>query len=237
MTRLAFSNPNGSAIEVSNATVPITFTLPRVDTGSDGQAVCAFWDVDTKAYATHGCVGIPQPQPPGHNLSWVAGFTAANDSALAWAWNLSGPLVAGCDVAVIDCNVAQPRKIYPDPRNPLTVPAVACPPRANGTNASQPLLRVYFGTACALWQPGNELNCSWDAIKQSFVGGGCATSGPTQCMCRHLTDFASARVPKIATCSLSDMTSLDPGDIVRARTRTMPLPALTQHPVHSASHR
>ncbi len=30
----------------------------------------------------------------------------------------------------------------------------------------------------------------------------------------QLTDFASARTPKIATCSLSDMTSLSPGDIV-----------------------
>ena len=47
------------------------------------------------------------------------------------------------------------------------------------------------------------------------MGGGCvAAAGPTQCMCRHLTDFASARVPKIQTCSLSDMMSLSPGDII-----------------------
>jgi hypothetical protein len=62
---------------------------------------------------------------------------------------------------------------------------------------------------------------SWDNIKQSFNGGGCVAVGDsTQCMCRHLTDFAAARKPKIATCSASDMMALNPGDIVRA-------PALT----------
>jgi hypothetical protein len=145
----------------------------------------------------------------------VPGFTAANDSALALAWNISGPLLDGCRVAVLDCNLDAPGVVYPDPRDPLRIPAVACPPRANGTNATQPALRVYYGTACALWRSNNAVNCSWDAIKQAFVGGGCVSAaGPTQCMCRHLTDFASARTPKIATCSLSDMTSLSPGDIV-----------------------
>ena len=186
LTRLAFSNPDGSPIEVANALTPIKFTLPRVNTSGDNQAVCAFWDVDAKVYSTRGCVGIPQPAPPGHNLSWVAGFTAANDSALAWAWNLTGELLDGCRSAVIDCNEAQPRKIFPDPTNPLTVPAIACPPRTNVTNATQPLLRVYYGAACQLWQPTNTLNCSWDAIKQAFIGGGCVSSGPTQCMCRHV---------------------------------------------------
>jgi hypothetical protein len=33
-------------------------------------------------------------------------------------------------------------------------------------------------------------------------------------MCRHLTDFASARVPKVETCSLADMTSFSAADIV-----------------------
>ena len=228
LTRLAFSNPDGSAIEVANASSPIKFTLPRVNTSGDAQAQCSFWDVAAQAYATHGCVGIPSPAPPAHNLSWVPGFTAANDSALVYAWDISGPLLAGCRMAVLDCNDAAAGKVYPDPRNPLTVSAVACPPRLNGTNATQPVLRVYFGTACALWQPGNVLNCSWDAVKQAFIGGGCVPSGDaTQCMCRHLTDFASARVPKVATCSLSDMTSLSPGDIItklkarRARARAV----------------
>jgi hypothetical protein len=126
-----------------------------------------------------------------------------------------------CSMRVLDCNAENPGVVYPDPRNPLATPAVACPPRLNGTDATaQPALRVYYGAQCALWRPNNGLNCSWDNVKQAFVGGGCvASDGPTQCMCRHLTDFASARVPKISTCSLSDMTSLSPGEFV---SRCMP---------------
>jgi hypothetical protein len=33
-------------------------------------------------------------------------------------------------------------------------------------------------------------------------------------MCRHLTDFAAVRAPKLTTCSLADMVSLNPADIV-----------------------
>ncbi len=194
MTRLAFSNPDGSPVEVANASTPIKFKLPPVNTSGDSQAICAFWDVKAKAYSTRGCVGIPSPAPPAHNLSWVAGFTAANDSALAYAWTMSGQLLDGCRMTVLDCNDAAPRKVYPDPQSPLTEPAIACPPRANGTNATQPLLRVYYGAACALWRPDNARNCSWDAVKQAFVGGGCVGSNATQCMCRQCVPVAAARL-------------------------------------------
>ena len=219
LTRLAFSAPGGAEIPVANAVVPIRFSLPPVNASGDDQAVCSYWDTKALAYATAGCVGVPSPYPANHRVYFVDGFTAATDTALALAWNISGPMVddGSCSVALIDCNDAQPRKIFPDPRQPLAVPAIACPPRANGTNATQPVLRVYYGSACQLWQSGNAVNCSWDAIKQAFVGGGCvAAAGPTLCMCRHLTDFASARVPKVETCSLSDMTSLSPGEAAAA---------------------
>ena len=214
LTRLAFSAPDGGEIPVANAVVPIRFSLPAVNTGADGQAVCSYWDTKARAYATAGCVGVPSPYPANHSVYFVGGFTAANDTALALAWKISGPMVdnGSCSVALIDCNDAQPRKIFPDPRQPLAVPAIACPPRSN-SSVTQPVLRVYYGSACQLWRSGNAGNCSWDAIKQAFVGGGCvAATGPTLCMCRHLTDFASARVPKVETCSLSDMTSLSPGE-------------------------
>ena len=216
VTRLAFSNPDGSAIEVANASTPVRFTLPRVNTSGDAQAVCSFWDTAVQKYSTHGCIGVPSPGPPNHTLAFVPGFMAPNDASLALAWNISGPLVddGSCRVAVLDCNVEPNRKIYPDNRQPLSVPAVSCPPVANGTNATRPVLRVFYGTDCQLWQD-NALNCSWDNIKQAFVGGGCVPTGnATQCMCRHLTDFASARTPKIATCSLSDMMALSPGDLI-----------------------
>ena len=216
LTRLAFNNPDGSPIVVANASKPVLFTLPFVNAGSDGQAVCSFWDTAAKAYSTRGCAGVPNPGPPNHTLFFVPDFNATSDSALALAWNITGPLVddGACRVALLDCNVEPTRKVYPDPKQPLAVPAVSCPPVANGTNATRPVLRVFYGTDCQLWQD-NALNCSWDNVKQAFVGGGCVPTGnATQCMCRHLTDFASARVPKVATCSLSDMMSLSPGDII-----------------------
>jgi hypothetical protein len=196
VTRLAFTNPDGSPIPVENASVPIRFSLPRVDTGGDEfQATCAFWDTAAGAYATHGCVGVPNPTPPQHAVFFKAGFTALNDTALALAWDMSGPMLTdgNCSVMLLDCNEPSPSTVYPDPRNPLLVPAVACPPRVNGTNATQPVLRVYFGTKCALWRADNAYNCSWDNVKQAFVGGACVSDpGPTQCMCRHVRACACA---------------------------------------------
>jgi hypothetical protein len=224
LTRLAFSNPDGSPIVVEDATTPILFTLPRVViAGDDDQAVCSFWDTAARVYATQGCVGVPSPAPPNHTLAWVPGFTAANDSALALAWNISGPMVddGSCRVAVLDCNADAPGVVYPDPRNPLLVPAIACPPRANGTNATQPALRVYYGSKCALWQPNNAYGCSWDAVKQAFVGGGCeASTGPTQCMCRHLS-ASSALALRDACARLPCALRADPALCVSAQQRTL----------------
>jgi hypothetical protein len=61
VTRLAFTNPDGSPVPVENAAKPILFALPRVSlvrTESDTedlQAMCTFWDEATKSYPTHGC--------------------------------------------------------------------------------------------------------------------------------------------------------------------------------------
>jgi hypothetical protein len=80
-----------------------------------------------------------------------------------------------CRSLLIDCNDAEPPKVYPDPRDPLRVPAVACPPRANWTNTSgvpqplEPVLRVFYGTQCTMWRQNNAVNCTWDNIKQARV--------------------------------------------------------------------
>ena len=116
-------------------------------------------------------------------MFFIPGFTnVTSDAVLAEAWNISGPMVDGgqCSMKMLDCNTLNPGVVYPDPRNPLATPAVACPPRLNSTNATttppqpQPVLRVYYGTQCALWRPGNAVNCSWDNIKQVRLPCVCA---------------------------------------------------------------
>ena len=218
---------------VADSVTPILFTLPRVSLDAESQAMCTYWDAATQSYPTHGCIGVPNPQPPGHTLAFVPGYQTPDDASLAMAWNISGPMVddGQCGVRVIDCNSDAPCNgtvlgrsclVYPTPRSPLLYPAIACPPVANASNSSasngttplQPVLRVFYGQLCPLWQD-NEYNCTWDNIKQSFNGGGCVAVGDSmQCMCRHLTDFAAARKPKTATCSSSDMMSQSPRDAV-----------------------
>ena len=202
VTRLAFSYLDGTPLEVGNATSPIKFTLPPVDTTSGDQASCSFWDTVTGAYSTEGCVGLPAPYPAGHTVVWLDNFTAHSNAELVLSWNLSGPLVddGSCFTAVLDCTSdvpgpyfvdpstrelelsLYPAEIYPDPWDPLGEPAISC---GNGSSTPLRTLRVYYGHECQLWRPDNEFNCSWNNVKQAFEGGGCVNAGPTKCMCRH----------------------------------------------------
>jgi len=186
-TRLQFSSANGSALTVANATAPILFTLPHVPLVGETQASCSWFDHAAGNYSTSGCVGVPSPQPPGHTLAFIPGYTTPDDASLASAWSISGPLFppGACQVQVLDCGSDAPCSgavwgrncsVYPNPRSPLLFPAVTCPGGggANGTtNATAnstdnstavpaPVLRVIYGASCPLWQP-NALNCSWCA--------------------------------------------------------------------------
>jgi hypothetical protein len=181
--------------------------------------------------------GVPNPYPRYHTVAFNPGYQTPDDASLASAWNITGPMVDGglCNFKILDCNLDNPGVVFPDPRNPLDPASrpVACPAKPNATNATdgsnatltnatlppQPVLRVYYGTACLLWRPDNGYGCHWNNILQAFEGSACVRStAPTQCMCRHLTDFASARVPKIETCSVQDMLSLKPGAWCAGRT-------------------
>ena len=222
VTRLEFFTPAGPLL-VSNLTKPITFTLPSVTTSGSEAAACTFYDTVTGGYSTQGCSTVPNPRPPNHVLSFTPGFTSFDDAGMANAWSITGPLAVGCASVVIDCPGAQRTNIVPgepnrnvasifaDPQTPLLTPAVKCP-----VNSSKPVyLRVFWGHDCALWQYNNSANCWWDNTLQVFNGTGCINwTGGTQCTCRHATDFAAARTPKIATCSLSDMVALNPGDLL-----------------------
>jgi hypothetical protein len=209
VTTLALSSSGGDALRVAGLRTPIYFTLPAVSLGDGEKSVCAWWDAAARNYSTAGCAGIPALRPPGHTLAWVAGFNATSDADMAAAWSISGPLADGCKVTVLDCSADAVRVVFPDPLRPLAVPAVECPAGA------APALRVYSGQACQLWQRDNGANCSWDNVRQAFVGASCMASGaPAQCACRHLTSFASAKAPSLPECSLADMLALTPGELI-----------------------
>ena len=221
VTRLALRTAAGPLV-VANATTPITFTLPAVNTTgvANQHAVCAFYDTVAQAYSTAGCIGLPNPSPPGHTLSFTPGFQTPTDASLAGAWAITGPLVdTNCQTQVIDCSLDAPCtgpvwgkncSVQPNQRQPLGTAnaAISCP--AAGT----PVLRVMYGVLCSVWQ-NNTLGCWWNNTNQSFVGPGCvSTPGPQQCMCRHLTDFSPARAPSLSSVSTSELVGLSPGDII-----------------------
>jgi hypothetical protein len=123
---------------------------------------------------------VPNPYPLGHRVRFVDGYLTPDDASLASAWNITGPMVDSglCNFKILDCNADSPGVVFPDPRNPLdpTSRPVSCPPRPNATNATdgsnatavnatlprQPVLRVYYGTACLLWRPNNPYGCAWN---------------------------------------------------------------------------
>jgi hypothetical protein len=186
VTRLAFTNDDGSAIAVEDQTTPITFTLPAVDGDAGGgsrrhllaaageQGACTYWSVSTSAYAQQGCIGVPNPAPEGHNLSFTPGFQTPDDTSLLMAWEIEGPLVDGCCSFLLNCSdpaladVAIPL----DPTQPLTQPVVRCsdvsaPNVVSGTRA----LRIFTGGACQLWQPDNE--AGWCAPPWTLPANAC----------------------------------------------------------------
>ena len=211
VTRLAFSTPGGEEVPVNSLTKFISFTLKKPAGLGDGtKAVCQYYDTQLRAYSTVGCVGIPQPQPPGHVLAWVPGYTVASDADMARAWSIKGPLMANCSPQILDCSLPNPGMVMPNPAQPFAVPGVTC----NKSLSTAPML-LLVGSQCKMIDAGNNVSCSWDNTKQAFTGAGCVvTGGPVDCACRHLTDFAGASKPSIPTASLSDMLSLTPSDIV-----------------------
>jgi hypothetical protein len=207
-TTLAFSTAASGELNIAGLSTPIQFTLPVVPLADGLKAQCQFWDTTALQYSTVGCVGLPDPLPPGHNVSWKPGFTVGSDAAMAAAWSVSGPLVSApsrCLFEVLDCSdLNVTRAVFPNPAKPFQFPAVSC----DASISTEPILAI-SGSACALIQEDNAFGCYWNNSKHSFQGPGCAASGePVQCACRHLTEFTGTSAPSLPTASLSDMLSL-----------------------------
>jgi hypothetical protein len=217
--RFGFLTSSGAPIPVSNQPAPIVFNLPPVPPGGDTslQAHCQYFDTASKTYMQQGCVGVPNPGPPGHTLNFVPNYATPDDNSLLMAWEITGPLVDGCCSFLLNCTDPEMADIqYPlDPYNAVGGTSVQCadislPNPITGTKA----LRLFTGPNCGLNNPGNGAQCFWNATTQAFQGPGCVFDGPTQCMCRHLTDFASAKGPNTKTAALSSLAGINPGDII-----------------------
>jgi hypothetical protein len=220
-TTLIFTTAAWGKLNISGLSTPIQFTLPVVPLADGLKAQCQFWDTTALQYSTVGCVGLPDPLPPGHNVSWKPGFTVTSDAEMVAAWSISGLLVENCGFEVLDCSLPDSPPVYPNLRWPFDVPAVKC----NASISSEPILAV-TGSSCALIQDDNALRCWWNNSKGAFQGPGCVASGePVQCLCRHLTEFAGTSKPSLPMASLSDLVGLNPADIVSVRALKMDIAA------------
>lgn len=237
--RLLFT-AGGAEVAVAGLATPITISLPPLGALSSpalfGQ--CVFWQPALQVYAADGCVGLPNPLPPGLTATFnttKASSGAAGAVELAASVKLlpeESPLLAGCSVGVLDCAARGSSAIFflnpDDPfaerTEPPDVPfsAVRCPSLGGlavgpgGTYASSPpALRVYYGANCSLWKPNNAYNCTWNATTQAFSGSGCKpATGSEQCLCRHLTDFSSFSFPQIGIATPKQMFAITPNDII-----------------------
>ena len=238
--RLLLSGPNGSGLAINNLSAPITIVQPAINaslTGNSGGAVCTFWNTAQQVYSTDGCLGLPNPLPPGVTASFGTVPPGSGSSPLALANALtfgpsSSPLLAGCTRVVLDCSTSSasgsPRQTYLNPDNPLAAvpqwgPTVVRCPLLNtsvvglgGAYSTQPpALVVYTGGLCKLWQPNNSALCFWNATSQQFQGAGCiASTAPSQCLCGHLTDFSTLSFPSIPVATPAQMLAVKPADLV-----------------------
>ena len=146
-TTLSLRLPGGAALHVANLSSPLLLSLPPVPlsaltppasasaAATPSHGACVFWDVAAASYSSSGCVGAPNPVPPGCSVSFPANLTIASDADLAAAWAITGcpALTAGCASAVLDCGSPAAAALQPgsqivlDPSEPFALPAVACP--------------------------------------------------------------------------------------------------------------
>jgi hypothetical protein len=208
LTRLAFSTPaapggTSAPVAVENLPTPLLFSVPASTLAPGQQSACAWWDERVAEYSSAGCATLPSPYPPGHTVSFVANFTVSGPASLTRAWEISGPLLEGCEAAFLDCTNATVRT----ERLQLDGPSLSC------GNSSTLVLRAYTGARCAL-RLANASGCAWSVTTQAFVGGGCVPASATRCSCTHLTDFVSSSKPNLPMASLSDLVGLNPADLV-----------------------
>lgn len=211
----------GTEVPVANLTRPIFFSIPievlsigalkqahppingtnsTVDTDRLA-AVCGWWDAEggggDGAYSTEGCFTLPNPFPPGGEVSWVPGFrlNSPDYNQTYWhrSWQLDHEIMAGCTTEYDEDEF----RMFVDSR---------------------------AGSHCNISSQANGFECWWDVDAQAFAGPACEYAGsqqwqvdiprtreytgisaissykmnhPLHSACTHLTDFkVSLSIPK-----------------------------------------
>ena len=86
--RSVLQSPGFSPVKVAALPTLIQFSLPlplNLNGSSGLKAVCSFWDASAAAYSTAGCVGLPNPSPPGLPLAFrpPVPYYSSEDSRVA----------------------------------------------------------------------------------------------------------------------------------------------------------
>ena len=86
--RSVLQSPGFSPVKVAALPTLIQFSLPlplNLNGSSGLKAVCSFWDASAAAYSTAGCVGLPNPSPPGLPLAFKppVPYYSSEDSRVA----------------------------------------------------------------------------------------------------------------------------------------------------------
>ena len=153
------------------------------------------YNEDTQQYSSEGCATLPNPYPPGGEVTWLPGVTTGVVKLVAgeepFLWAFSHPtLLSKCS--------------------------------QNWTLAADNVtrLRVYIGDGggnCTLEDPMNPTRCYWRRSTQAFEGCGCEVGPSVQCLCNHATDFsASSSKPKLKPISVAELTSVTLDDLLNA---------------------
>ena len=215
VTQLSFTNVDtGEPVPMFDLSSPVLFTMPASTLADEQHATCGWWDGAKRAYSSAGCASLPSPYPLGHQLFFSSGFVVTSPASLAAAWNISGPLLSGCQMAHLDCSNATQRtsgKVQLDGAGTLTC-----------GNSSDTIVRAFTGSTCALRHTTNSsAPCFFNVTAQTFSGIGCVASPLTRCACTHLTDpigasqhFSSSPRVNIPVASFADMMNLNPVALV-----------------------
>ena len=166
----AIDPDTGAVQRVENLETPVLLQTPidDVEFKVNDAAACIFRSpgFGKSAWERNFCTSLPNPQPRGVTVRWVANYKLTDGNILAGAWEVSSPdALDGCTESSRLLETAS------DPYYAITG------------------YHIIEGD-CKIVDPGNSYGCYWDNSAQAFKGGSCIFDTNQECKCSHFTEFA-----------------------------------------------